>query len=166
MSTLRSPRFVETLRVGVLAGIAGGLAEVGWIILYGTVTGVPTEPVARGVVRSVFPALAASSSSVWLGVLIHLAIAIALGLSLALAVRLLLRRNGAGYSEYGLVIPALAAVWAVNFLIALPYINPEFVRLLPYSVTLLSKLLFGLSAATVFRTDHMRQPSAVGCGRA
>jgi hypothetical protein len=77
--------------------------------------------------------------------------------SLALAARLLLRRDGAGYSEYGLVILALAAVWAVNFLIVLPYINPEFVRLLPYSVTLLSKLLFGLSAATVLRSDHMRR---------
>jgi hypothetical protein len=157
MSTPKSPQWVATLQIGALAGLAGGLAEVGWIALYSTVTGAPAEAVARGVVRSVFPALAASSASVWLGVAIHLAIALALGLGLALAIRLLLQRDEAGYSEYGLVIPILAAVWAVNFLIALPYINPEFVGLLPYSVTLLSKLLFGLSAAAVFRTDRMRR---------
>lgn len=157
MSTRKLPRYAKTLQIGALAGLAGGLAEVVWIALYGIVTGVSTEPVAQGVIQSVFPALAARSASAWLGVVMHLAIAVALGMSLALAIRILFQGGEAGYSEYGLVIPILAAVWAVNFLIALPYINPEFVRLLPYSVTLLSKLLFGLSAAAVLRTDRMRR---------
>jgi hypothetical protein len=39
----------------------------------------------------------------------------------------------------------------MNFLVVLPYINPVFVHLLPYSVTLLSKGMFGLAAATIFR---------------
>jgi hypothetical protein len=150
MSTLRGSRFVETIRVGALAGIAGGIAEIGWIVLYGMVTGTPIEPVARSVVGSVIPALAASSWSAWLGILIHLGLAIALGLGLALAIRSDPRPGDAGRSQFGLVMLALAAVWAVNFLFALPRINPEFVALLPYSVTLISKLLFGLSAAMVF----------------
>jgi hypothetical protein len=43
----------------------------------------------------------------------------------------------------------------VNFLLVLPYLNPHFVDLLPYSVTLASKLLFGLAAATVFRIERL-----------
>jgi hypothetical protein len=43
----------------------------------------------------------------------------------------------------------LAAVWKVNFFILLPVINPEFVNALPYAVTLVSKLLFGMAMATV-----------------
>lgn len=155
MSNLETRRFRETLRIGAFAGFAGGLAEVVWIALYGSATGAPTGAVAQGVVGSLFPALAASSSSVWLGVLIHMAIATALGLGLALTSGLLSSRDHAGYSEDVLVILALAGIWAVNFLVVLPYVNPDFVRLLPYTVTLLSKLLFGLSAATVFRANRM-----------
>ncbi len=162
MSTRRLSSCVETLQVGALAGLAGGVAEVGWITLYGTVTGAPTEAVARGVVGSVFPTLAASASSIWLGVVIHLALALALGLGLALATRLLVRDADPGYSDYALVVPILVAVWAVNFLVALPYLNPDFVRLLPYSVTILSKLLFGLSAAAVFRAERLRRARIQG----
>jgi hypothetical protein len=155
MSTLKS-RFAETLLVGMLAGIAGGLAEVGWIAFYGAATGAPTDLVAQGVVRSMFPVFGASHSSVWLGILIHLALAIALALGLIFVIRLLLPRSDTGYYETAVVLLALVAVWAVNFFIVLPYINPDFVGLLPYGVTLVSKLLFGLSAATVFRIDRMR----------
>lgn len=157
MSKLKSLRVAETFGVGALAGTVGGLAEIGWIALYGAATGTPTEPIARAVVTSLIPALAASPWSAWLGIAIHLGLAIALGLGLAFTIRFLARRDVSGQSEFGLVILALAAVWAVNFLIALPRINPGFVHLLPYSVTLLSKLLFGLSAAAVFRTGRMRR---------
>lgn len=34
----------------------------------------------------------------------------------------------------------LATVWAVNFLLVLPYLNPRFVGLFLYSVTLASKI--------------------------
>jgi hypothetical protein len=156
MSTLKSRRAVDTLAIGALGGIAGGCAEIGWIALYGAATGTPTDPVARGIVTSVIPALTTSSWAPSLGIAIHLGLAVALGVVLALALRLVARRTGAGHSEFTLVMLALAGVWAVNFFVALPQLNPEFVRLLPLSVTLLSKLLFGLSAAAVFRADRMR----------
>ena len=153
MRTSTSVRLAETLTTGALAGMAGGLAEIGWIVVYGATTGTPVGPVARGVVRSAIPALAASTSSAGLGVLIHLGLAVALGIVLALALRLAGHRLGAGHSSSGFVVLALAAVWTVNFLVALPHINPAFVHLLPYGVTLLSKLLFGFSAAMVFKVS-------------
>lgn len=155
MNILKSLRG-NTLGVGALAGLAGGVAEIGWIVLYGAATGTPIAPIARGIVTSVIPALAAASWSPWLGILIHLGLAIALGLGLAFVLRLFARHEDAGRFEFRLVMLALAAVWAANFFIALPHINPAFVYLLPYGVTLLSKLLFGLSAATVFRAGRVR----------
>ena len=157
MSTLKSSRLVETLAIGVLAGLAGGSAEVGWIVVYGAVTGTPTDPVARGIVASVVPALVTSAGSTWFGILIHMALAVVLGLGLVIVLRLVACGAGADHSEVGLIILALAAVWAVNFLIVLPRVNPQFVHLLPYGVTLLSKLLFGLFAAVVFRADRLRR---------
>jgi len=41
---------------------------------------------------------------------------------------------------------ALALVWAVNFFLVLPHVNPAFTMLMPYPVTFISKLLFGLAA--------------------
>jgi hypothetical protein len=45
---------------------------------------------------------------------------------------------------------ALAAVWAVNFLLILPSVNPAFTALLPPAATFVSKLLFGVCMALAF----------------
>jgi len=88
-------------------------------------------------------------------------LAVALGISLAFAIHFSLRKNDRIYAEYSLPILTLTTVWAVNFFLVLPYLNPRFVDLLPYSVTLVSKLLFGLSAAMVLRTEWKRVISIV-----
>ena len=155
MTTAKSS-FIEIARFGVLAGLAGGLAEVVWIGVYGALSGTSVDLLAREVTRSIVPSYGASSSSAWLGILIHLILAVGLGISLAFAIRFSLRKHGRVYAEYSLVILTLTMVWAVNFLLVLPYFNPRFVDLLPYSVTLVSKLLFGLSAATVLCIERMR----------
>jgi hypothetical protein len=154
MRNLMESGFAGTLRLGAMAGAAGGLAEVAWIAIYGAATGTPTEPVARGVAATLIPALAASSWSAPIGIVIHLALAVVLGLALAAAVQLFAHHDSASHSRFGLVMLSLAGVWAVNFLFALPHLNPEFVRLLPYEVTLLSKLLFGIAAAIVLVTPR------------
>lgn len=146
---------IDFLRVGALGGMAGGLAEVAWVSAYGLVTGAPLAPVARGIVDSTIPQFAASPWAPALGVVIHLALAIALGIGLAIAVRQVARR-WAEQSEFSVAIVTLLLVWAVNFFLVLPYLNPAFVQLLPYSVTLVSKLLFGLSAAVVLRSSRLR----------
>ncbi len=145
----------EILRVGALGGMAGGLAEVAWVSAYGAVTGAPLLPVARGIVESTVPQFAASAWAPALGILIHLGLAVLLGIALAIAVRQVAHR-WAEKSEFSVAILTLLLVWAVNFFLVLPYLNPDFIRLLPYSVTLLSKLLFGLSAAVILRSNRMR----------
>jgi hypothetical protein len=155
MSTSYGQQGFETLRAGTLGGIAGGLAEVAWISAYGIVTGAPLAPVARGIVESTLPQFAASPWAPALGIVIHLGLAVALGIALAIAVRQVLRR-WAEQSEFSVAIATLLLVWAVNFFLVLPYLNPGFVQLLPYGVTLVSKLFFGLSAAAVLRSSRLR----------
>jgi len=150
----------DTLRVGVLGGFAGGLAEIAWIWTYGVVTGAPLLPVARGIVESTVPQVASSAWAPTLGIVIHLGLAVLLGIGLAVAIRQLAPRFIGAYSEYGVALLVLLAVWSVNFLVVLPYLNPGFVGLLPYSVTLLSKLMFGLAAAATLRAYRLRAAGA------
>lgn len=156
MRTSTSAGTVETLVTGALGGLAGGAAEIAWIGLYGAATGTPVNAVARGIVGSVIPALVTSAWATELGVLIHLGLAVALGIGLALAVPLLVRRSEASHSEFAVTILILTAVWAVNFLVVLPHVNPAFVHVLPYAVTLLSKLLFAVAATTALHARRLR----------
>jgi len=48
-----------------------------------------------------------------------------------------------------LAVVALSGVWAINFFVVLPTLNPVFVTLMPYGITLISKMLFGLAMAGV-----------------
>ena len=145
------------LRVGVLAGIAGGLAEIAWVGLYGALTGADTAGVARGVAGAFSPALASGSYGVVCGIAIHMLLAVGLGLAVAAAFSAPLLRRVDGWSRSTLVVLTLALVWAANFLIVLPVIDPDFTTLLPIAVTLASKLLFGVGAAVTFKAEPVRR---------
>jgi len=138
-------------RIGAGAGLAGGAAEIAWIAFYAQLSGTDTAAVARGVTASLVPALGATGAAVWLGVVLHMALALLLGAALAVVVRSALPRLAGTRREMALVLGALVAVWAVNFLIVLPMINPGFVALVPPAAGLVSKVLFGAAAALVLR---------------
>jgi hypothetical protein len=53
----------------------------------------------------------------------------------------------------------LGAVWAFNFLVVLPQLNPDFVALMPPAITLASKLLFALAMARMLEARfEIRSP--------
>lgn len=112
-------------RLVVLAGLAGGLAEIAWVAAWCGAHGADGWQVARAVTAALSPALGESPLAAPLGVLAHF------GLSVLLAAAF------------------VRGVWAVNFFLVLPALDPAFVRLLPYPVTLVSKLLFGAAMALV-----------------
>ena len=64
------------------------------------------------------------------------------------------------------MLAALAGVWAVNFFVVLPIVSPAFVHIVPYAVSLTSKLLFGVAAAEVVRDDAIFAARATGLLRA
>ena len=145
----------HVLTIGVLAGLAGGAAEIAWISLYAAATGGDAASVARGVTDTVgigaLPPVAG-------GVSIHMALAAILGMAVAVALAPT-RLHGARL--YGAMTWALAAVWAINFLIVLPLINPQFVEIVPLAVSFVSKLLFGVAAATTLSLAPRAAPDRV-----
>lgn len=138
------PRLSGTRSV-LLAGLAGGLAEMIWIAGYSLVVGADGWQVARAVAEAVVPAGAAWLATPASGIVIHFLLSILLaGAFVTVFAWLMPRRCSVGTTVVVSLI-ALATVWAMNFLVILPVVHPAFVQLLPYPVTLLSKLFFGLA---------------------
>jgi hypothetical protein len=135
--------------------LAGGLAEVAWIWTYASLTNSDATVVARAVTNAV--RFNQDFSPVASGVGIHMGLAAFLGVAVALAIR---PAAGAlcGIGLYGAVAAALAIVWAVNFFVVLPLISPQFLDIVPYAVSFLSKLLFGLAAAGVLQLAQFADP--------
>jgi hypothetical protein len=163
----KQTRTLETMRYGVVAGAAGGLAEIAWVTLYAGATSTDPSVLARGVttaagVSGLFPAI-----PVALGVTVHMALAVTLGIALAFGWRALSSHRPEIVSPFPFMLAALVAVWAVNFFVALPIISPAFIHLVPYPVSLVSKVLFGLAAAEAFRRQDasaLRAQPAPVCG--
>jgi hypothetical protein len=137
--------------IGAAAGFMGGLAEIAWIALFAQVSGTSAAAVARGVAQTVFPYAANWSLLVPLGLALHMGIAMALGIAITLVVRSMALQPQSPTREAVLVVCTLVIVWAINFLVVLPAINPDFVQLLPNGISLASKVLFGVAAASVLQ---------------
>jgi hypothetical protein len=146
---------VRVLAIGIAAGLAGGVAEVGWISAYAFATGIDAGSVAGGVTDTVGMAALPPVAG---GIAIHMTIAAILGMALTAALAPL-RLESAG--RYGVLAGALAAVWAINFMIVLPLINPAFVEIVPLSVSFVSKLLFGMAAAASLQFSQRAEPMRV-----
>jgi hypothetical protein len=142
----------RVLTIGVLAGLAGGVAEVAWISLYAAATASDAAVVARGVTETL---RITSSAPVLAGISIHMAIAAVLGMTLVAALAPL-RLEGARL--YATLAGVLACVWAINFMIVLPLINPAFVEIVPLGASFASKLLFGIAAAASLQFAQRSKP--------
>jgi hypothetical protein len=147
----RNGMALETIRYGVIAGAAGGLAEIAWVALYAVATGGNAAILARGVTTAAGVSALFPVSALGLGVAVHMTLAVMLGVALAFAWRAFSAKRGGSSNPYPLMLAALAGVWAINFFVVLPLVSPAFIHLVPYAVSLTSKLLFGLAAAAVLR---------------
>ncbi|HET7598279.1 MAG TPA: hypothetical protein VFK15_15220 [Burkholderiales bacterium] len=160
---MRQMNSSKTWRLIALGGLAGGTAEVLWVTLYAAATGVSATEVARQVTASLWAGAANWSLAPALGIAIHMALALALA---AVCAPLLLRlaRHAPPAAVTVLGVGALTLVWAVNFFLVLPALNPAFVGLMPYAATLVSKMLFGYAMATVVRrarVSRSRNPTRI-----
>jgi hypothetical protein len=142
---------LETLRTGVIAGAAGGLAEIAWVALYADLTGIDPAVVARGVTTTAGLSALLPEHPATLGIGVHMVLAAMLGIALTLAWRARSANRPARGNPFPFMLAALAGVWAINFLVVLPTVGPAFAHLLPYTVSLTSKLLFGAAVAEVLR---------------
>jgi len=131
------------LKVGLFVGLAGGLAEIAIVWLYSAATGGDAAMVARHVAAAV----GLDRSSAVDGLAVHMGLAVALGIGLTAAVRVLGSRLAGTGAIFCFMLGILAAIWAINYFVILPGVSPALVHLLPYAVTLTSKLAFGFAAA-------------------
>jgi hypothetical protein len=146
---------LEAFRIGIIAGGAGGLAEIAWVTLYAGITGANAAVLARGVTTAAgVSALLPAAPPVMLGIAVHMILAVMLGIVLTLAWQVLSARRD-GLSAYPFMFAALAGVWATNFFVVLPIVSPAFIHMVPYAISLTSKLLFGVAAAEVVRNQAM-----------
>jgi hypothetical protein len=142
---------IETIRHGFVAGAAGGLAEIAWVTLYAGLTGGDGAVLARGVTSAAGVSALLPSSPVMLGIIVHMSLAVMVGLLLAFAWREMREQWPSLKNPYPLALAALAGIWVLNFFIVLPIVSPAFVHLVPYLVSLTSKLLFGVAAAAALQ---------------
>jgi len=156
----RGGRYGRTINALLFAGLVGGAAEILWVALYSQLSPLSAAEVSRQVALSIIPAAADVGIAPLLGIFIHLAISVLLVFAFGLSVWLPVVRR---YPPVFVIVAAAAAlivVWAVNFFIVLPHVNPAFVTLMPYPVTFFSKLLFGLAAGwCLYRVEIKTRPA-------
>jgi hypothetical protein len=154
-STLDRPEAGQSiLSVGLLIGLAGGLAEILVVSLYSALTGGDAAMVARQVASAV----GLDGASAAAGLAVHMGLALALGVVLSAMVQSLTAWSDRAI--WAFTMGSLAAVWAINFFIVLPAVSPGFVHLLPYAITLASKLAFGVAAAAALQLLRPGAPTA------
>ena len=142
-SVTPSTKGYGVLSTGLFIGLAGGLAEIVVVWLYSAMTGGDAAMVARQVASAVGLERAPAMT----GVAVHMGLAVALGIFLSAALQIFVDRSAHDRLTFSLLVGSLAVVWVVNYFVVLPAISPSFVHLLPYAVTLTSKLAFGVAAA-------------------
>lgn len=147
----------------LLAGLAGGLAEVLWISLYSVIFDMGGVEIARQITATVIPTLAQYPFAPVLGIIIHLLLSLLIAAGFCLLVANPVIRY---FGRPGLVPVSgitLGTIWLVNFFIILPIINPSFLTILPLAVTLISKLLFGVAMGIVLLAG-LEQRETSPCG--
>ena len=139
---------VKWIAAGAAMGVAGGLAEVLVVGAYSSVAGIDAAGVAGAIATAVRvdPGCAAS------GLAVHMTLSAALGIALLASAKASgLLRDGSASLAYAMGLLALGAIWSLNFFIVLPIVSPAFVHLLPYAVTLASKLTFAVAAVATLQ---------------
>lgn len=152
----------KLIGVALLAGLCGGLAEMGWIALYSSASSTSAVGVAREITATVFSTAAYAPWAPLAGIGIHLALSVVLGLAFLLALLGFSRTAPTGPAVWISAVVALTGIWAVNFLWVLPALNPAFVTLMPYAVTLASKVLFAIAMAGVLQFTVADRPGRRG----
>lgn len=138
---------LEILQKGAIAGLAGGLAEIAWVSAYSAYAGGDPAILARGVTTAAGVSALLPASPVVLGIAVHMVLASALGIVLGRVWQHVRSSCFGAAGPYPFMLAALAGVWATNFFVVLPIVSPGFVHMVPYGISLTSKLLFGFAAA-------------------
>ncbi len=132
----------------MLMGLAGGMAEVVLVLMYCFFTNTSVSYVGYEITHSIFTGPAPSVGLAWLGLFIHFALSSLVAIGFVSVFRGILIKLSKR-AMLMLSMSVLACIWAINFFMVLPMINPTFVTIMPLGFTLLSKLAFGFCMGLV-----------------
>lgn len=136
----------ELLYFICIAGLAAGMAEITWIAIYTSLSQQSSLYIAEQISYTI--AGKALNFAALYGIGIHIVLSILLTFIIVLWVikshPYLLQSKPRLIAVMCLI---LSAVWFINFFIILPWLNPVFVNIVPYSVSFISKNLFALTLA-------------------
>lgn len=135
------------LRRLAAAGLAGSLAEVLWIFTFCAVSARSANAVLREISATVFAGSAGSAWAPLAGIVVHFALGVVIAVAFGVIVREGLLRGAGSRVQFVAALVALAMLWAINFFVLLPVLNPSFVTIVPLSASFVSKLLFGVAMA-------------------
>jgi len=127
------------------AGFCGGMAEIIWVVAYSLFSNIEPSNIASSISSTIFSNSIDPQVAPLVGVAIHLFLSSLLALGFGFFVLPYIQRLSNKYSTLITSIITLAVIWKFNFFVLLPIWNPEFINLLPLQITLLSKLLFGMT---------------------
>ncbi|MBI5563044.1 MAG: hypothetical protein HY894_09390 [Deltaproteobacteria bacterium] len=138
------------LKAGCAAGFAGGLAEVAFMGIYSALGGISGGTMLRLITNTFTSAsFAFGPAGAFDGLVIHLILSALIGVAFGV-LQCLLHRARAAVS-YPILVSSgaalLAGIWAFNFFVLLPVINPAFTVYVPLAPAFFSKLSFGLTLA-------------------
>ena len=105
--------------------------------------------VAEEIARSFLPQIAGFSAGMT-GLIMHYVLSVLIAGVVAMT---LLRMLASRIDVLAVLVvsgAALVGIWAINDFVILPMVNANFVTLMPYTVTLASKLGFGIAMGWVF----------------
>lgn len=141
-----------------VAGLAGGLAEVLVIAFYALGTGRDGWAIAAAIAGTVDPSLGTGMFAAVAGLVIHFALSLLVAICFAVTLLPMIRTDAKTVLVTALA--SLAFIWAINFFIVLPALNPGFLTLVPPATGFISKAMFGLAMSAVFaRAPHSREIS-------
>ena len=141
----------------LLAGVFGGLSEVIWVSLYSTLNGTSVAAIGTAITATFYANTNGLVLAPVIGLVIHMGLSVLLAFGFGLLICPLVEQRFQ-FKQSALIasVITLAIVWKINFFLLLPAWNPEFISLLPISVTLVSKLLFGVAMGLVLSVQQAK----------
>lgn len=133
-----------------IAGFLAGLAEVVWIGFYSLITDMQLSQVGSAITATVYSHSSEFYLSPVLGLMIHMVLSVLLAFGFGLLLWPIIERMFRFKAATMIAsVATVVIVWKINFFLLLPMWSSEFIGLMPLSVTLISKILFGMTMGTV-----------------
>lgn len=141
------------------SGLIAGLSEIIWISLYCLATNTNGLHIAHQITETLFPSLPYSNRSLILGIIIHFVLSLLSSIAFIRTLWLPFTRHY--HKSITLIFGALLGItlWMLNFWVAIPLINKSFTQSLPYAITFISQLIFGVTLAWSICVFHKYKQS-------